>query len=345
MSPIRRLRVNLYYLRQPLGNFLPLVGAVTLLVVLGGVCFHKLYHQRQLSLSEGIYLTYCLIFMEHLEPFPEHWVLRFFYVVLPPLGLVVILDGIVRFSYHILRKDVTSKEWVRAMAITMNNHVILCGLGKVGLRVLQQLLRLGEQVVVLEKDAQCPNLAFARRHGIPVLNGSGREEGILDELNVTRAKSIILATDDDLANLELALDARKAAPDVSVVLRMFDQELASKIHESFDIHQALSTSAMAAPLFATASSDRSIVSSFYVGDDLLVVANLTVRPGSKLIGRTLGELGPKHRAFFLTHCRNKKSDFYPPANTAIQEGDEITVQTEPETLKRMHELNRDPQPY
>ena len=59
-----------------------------------------------------------------------------------------------------------------------------------------------ETVAVLEKDPQCPNLAFARKNGIPVRLGHSREEGVFDDLNVAKAKSIILATNEDPANLE-----------------------------------------------------------------------------------------------------------------------------------------------
>ena len=78
-----------------------------------------------------------------------------------------------------------------------------------GVRTLQQLVHLGEEVIVLEKDPLCPNRAYAQKHGIPVIIGNGREEDIFEDLNVTAAKSIVLATNDDLANLEMALDARK----------------------------------------------------------------------------------------------------------------------------------------
>ena len=71
---------------------------------------------------------------------------------------------------------------------------------------------------------------------------------------------------------------------------MFDQDLASKIRESFDIHLAFSTSALAAPLFATASTDRSILNSFYVDGKLLVVAEIEVHENSKLIGRDVRTL-------------------------------------------------------
>lgn len=232
-----------------------------------------------------------------------------------------------------------------AMASTLNNHVILCGLGKVGLRVLQQLVRLGEEVIVLERDEKCSGLSYARKHGIPVLIGTGREEAVFEELNIARAKSIICATDDDLANLEIALDARKYNDNIRVVLRMFDQELAGKIRESFGMHLAFSTSELAAPLFATSSSDRSIVNSFYVGEQLLVVANITINPDSELAGKQIRDLGSKQHVFIISHLRGGETTMFPTGDTTFFAGDEVTLQTKPATLRRIHELNRDPQPY
>lgn len=345
---LRRFRAHLYYLRRPILNFLPLFLLLVALLVAGSICFRHLYVDEdgnRLDYIHALYITYCLVFMEHLIDLPEHWVLQVFYFILPPLGLVVILDGFVRFGYHVLRRDEHETDWIRAMAKTYSNHVVLCGLGRVGLRVLQQLIRLGEDVVVLEKNSENHNIAFAKRNEIPVLIGNGREEGILDDLHVAQAKSIILATDDDLANLEMALDARQAKSDIRVVMRMFDQELASKIRDAFDIHSAFSTAAQAAPLFATSSSDRSINHSFYVGDRLLVVAELIVNPDSKLIGRKIQEIVAEQQVFFLTHGRNGTDTYCPGTDLEFQAGDRLTVQTEPKTLNLLHELNRDKKPY
>jgi voltage-gated potassium channel len=339
----RRFRSNLAYLRRPFERFLPLLGILVGVLLVGGISFQQLYEHESLSFGRALYITYCLIFMEHLLPFPEHWVLRIFYIVLPPLGLAVILDGIVRFSYHLLRRDEKDPRWITAVAKTMNNHVLV-GLGKLGLRVLQELRRLDEQVLVLERDPQCPNLVLAHDLNVPVYIGSSRDEGVFDKLNFARAKSIILATNDDLANLEMALDARKIKPDITVVLRMFDPELADKIGDAFDLSLAFSTSEIAAPVFATSSSDRSIINSFYVEDELLVVARLTVREESALVQKPVRELGAGEHIFVLAYERDGSTETFPHSNVTFHAGDEITVQTKPEVLRHLHVLNKDPEP-
>jgi Trk K+ transport system NAD-binding subunit len=298
-----------------------------------------------MTFLRALYVTYGLIFMEHLTRLPDHWLLDLFCVLLPPLGLVVILDGMARFGYHLLRRDETGGEWMRAMAKTYKNHVILVGLGKVGVRVLEQLIRLGEDVVVLEHNSANENLAYAHKNGVPVLIGSSRQVGILEDLNIADAKSLIAATDDDLANLEVALDARKAHPGIRVVMRMYDQELAGKIRNSFDIHLAFSTSALAAPLFATSSSDRSILNSFYVGEQLLVVARLTICTDSQLVGKKIRDVKTDHKIFFLSHKRGPQETQFPHSDLDFQVGDEVVVQSEPATLKLLHRWNGDKPPY
>lgn len=337
----RRLLANLIYLRRPLLEFLPVLATATLIVFVGGLCHYGLYTKEALTFSEALYMTYCMIFMEHLYEYPSHPVLQILHWILPIVGLAVVLDAIVRFSYHFIRRDEHRQEWIRAMSKTYSNHVVLCGLGKVGLRVLNELLELGEEVVVLEKDAQCENIPFARKRNVPVVIGTGREEGILNDLNIDQAKSVVTATDDDLVNLEIALDARRIKPEIRVVMRMFDQELAAKVRGAFNIDLCFSTSAIAAPLFATSSSDRTIVSAFRVGEKLLVVAEIEILPESHLIGQSVRALRMAHNIYIVAHRRGEKTHYYPDGDVELCAGDVVTLQTEPDTLRIVHDLNGD----
>ena len=65
-----------------------------------------------------------------------------------------------------------------------------------------------------------------------------------------RARAIIVATNDDMANLEVAMDARRLNKNVRVLLRLFDQQIAQKIAGALAIDGAFSASALAAPIIA-----------------------------------------------------------------------------------------------
>ena len=152
----------------------------------------------------------------------------------------------------------------------MQNHVILCGLGQVGYRTALELEKFDTEITVIELDANGPFVGLVSDRGIPVLFEDARNSDVLVKAGVDRAAAVIACTDNDLSNVEIALDAREINPDIRVVLRLFDQRLASKIQKSFDIQAAFSASALAAPAFAAPAVDPSVQDSFHVGDVLFV---------------------------------------------------------------------------
>lgn len=341
----RRLRVHAAYLGEPARDFLPTLVFAALFLLVGALCLRHLWPGKPLGFGRSLWLTSQLFLNNQILPAPESWAIRGLYIVLPAVWLVVVAEGFLRFGYHVLRVDEAGREWTRAMASTTKDHVILCGLGNAGFRVLQELQRLEEDVVVLEKNPDCPHLGYARRRGVPVLVGSAKDEGMLEDMNVGGARSIILCTNDDLANLEMALDARRMNPRIRVVLRLYDQELARKVREEFKIDLAFSRSQIAAPLFATASTDRSVMNAFYLGERLFVVAQLVVNGEGELAGKTVGELEDASRVVVLSHLRDGKRSFWPDGGATLRPGDRVDLQCEPATLRAFHKKNRDPEPY
>jgi voltage-gated potassium channel len=65
-------------------------------------------------------------------------------------------------------------------------------------------------------------------------------------LYVAVARAIVIASNDDHANLEVALDARRMNPGIGVVRRLFDQQVATKIKPAFTVDEVFSVSALAA---------------------------------------------------------------------------------------------------
>jgi len=158
----------------------------------------------------------------------------------------------------------------------MQNHVILCGLGQVGYRVARELQRFDTEVTVVELDSTGPFVKTITDEGIPIIFDDARRTEVLIKAGLERASAVIACTNKDLTNVEIALDAREVRPDIRVVLRLFDQGLASKIVNSFDIDAAFSSAALAAPAFAAAAVDPSVQDSFYVGEVLFVHSTMPV---------------------------------------------------------------------
>lgn len=135
---------------------------------------------------------------------------------------------------------------------TESGHVIVCGLGRLGHCVAEELLRRGHKVVAVELDENSSRSEHLRQRGVPVYTGNARAFSVLEDVNVARAAALISVIDDDYANLEIALNARSIGPDLRLVLRIYDEDMARQVSTDLDIHLTLSMSALADQTFASA---------------------------------------------------------------------------------------------
>lgn len=301
-----------------------------LLIVLlvGALLFLRLEPELHESFPSALYATYALIFANPLEDFPKHPALQALFFLVPLVGLTVIIEGIVETATLVRDRRRNERAWCRIMAESMRDHVILVGLGRLGFRTYAVLKQMHARVVVLELDDRNQFLSDVRRDGTPLFLGDARRESLLVDANVLHARAIILATTDDLANLEIALDARKLNPQIRVVLRLFDQNMADKIRDGFNIHTAMSQSAMAAPAFATAALEAGIVSSTIIDHQLVVTARVEIGPASPLAGQSVGQIAAAHRLVVVRRAGadSTDSELFPDAATTVGVGDSLLVQ-------------------
>jgi Trk K+ transport system NAD-binding subunit len=208
----------------------------------------------------------------------------------------------------------------------MNRHIIVCGLGHVGYRIVDLLLSLGEPVTVVTLQTREEWVEDVEERGATVLRGDARDQRLLEKAGLLQARALIAATDVDLVNIEVALDARRLRPDLPVVARLFDQSLAGPIESSLGIRRALSVAALAAPAFAAAALGEQIVGSFTLEGSLLVIGHLTVAGGAPLDGLTLGELQERYHLLAISHERSGSPAAFPPEpEPVLRLGDRLTV--------------------
>ncbi len=320
-----------------------LVAFVAILVG-GALIFHLLYiypgtyqHPR---FGQALHATFALIFFETLLPFPEQWYLQVFFFLIPIMGLAAVADGVLRFGAALLNKHNRGQQWQVAMASTYRNHVIVCGVGKVGYRVSLELLKFGREVVGIESNPDGRFVEKAKALDIPIIIADARRTENLVRAGVGRADAIIPCTDDELANLDIALDARELNPDIKIVMRLFDPDLARRVEKGFGIHTAFSTSALAAPIFAAAAMRVNVKHSFYVGDTLLNLSQVVIEPGSQLIGWPVKRLEAELDLSVVCYQGGGITDLHPSPELCLNIGHELLVLASLETLRRLNDLNR-----
>ncbi|HZP51580.1 NAD-binding protein [Actinocrinis sp.] len=169
----------------------------------------------------------------------------------------------------------------------VRGHVVVFGLGNVGVRVATLIHQIGIPVVCIERDPTARGIAAVRGMELPVLTGEAPLEDQLRKARVHRCRAVLALTGDDAANLEAALEARALAPDVRVVLRLFDDDFATQVYRTFTNAASRSVSYLAAPAFAAALMGREVLGTLSVYRHVVLVAEFVADEESGLVGRTL----------------------------------------------------------
>jgi len=289
--------------------------------------------------DQSFFVAYTLLFFEHIEPIPVHPIGQVVHYLWPLLGIVLLTEGIIKLGMTVFKKESDARGWITLMATASRGHVILCGLGTVGYRVLSELQDMELTVFAIERDEHAQFLSNARETGCHVLVGDPRTPGVLESLNIAKARAVIIATDDDLANLEIAMDVREARADVPIVMRMFDQNLAQKVRTTLGIEVSVSTSKLAAPLLASAALDPSVVGTHTVGNSKLVVMQIPVLAG--FVGVKVQTIALEHDGTVVAvRPVGGKWSLQPSPKQALVAGEEIQVMVQSHVIDRIHAANR-----
>lgn len=140
--------------------------------------------------------------------------------------------------------------------------VIVCGLGQVGVRVAVLLLNLGQQVKVITTEALPEFQKLVEDAGGEIIKADARDSAELVRAGIGEAKSLVACTSSDLQNIEISLDARAANPQLRIVARIFDQNLATQLRNTFGIDEILAMSQLVAPIFAAEALDSQALGTF-----------------------------------------------------------------------------------
>lgn len=128
---------------------------------------------------------------------------------------------------------------------TYRNHVIVCGLGRLGYFIAEGLLQRGERVLIVERNADLTTISHFRTLGADVYIGDARLPRVLQEVGAHRAKALYAVVNNDFTNLDIGLNARTFDPKLRLVLRIFDDAMATSVREDLDIHLTYSMTAVA----------------------------------------------------------------------------------------------------
>lgn len=174
---------------------------------------------------------------------------------------------------------------------------VLCGQTELTVGVALALFKHGHQVLVLHKGERDEELLELLPSEIEVRKVAMRSPEFESALH--NSDCLLTLEDDDQDNLRMAVRAHLVAPEVPVVMRTFDPNVAEALQEGVNVRRAFSVSSLSAPAFVGAFLAEEILASLSLAGSYFSVCRLKVEEGSPLVGLSLPDLEQTHQVHSL----------------------------------------------
>lgn len=218
-----------------------IVGGILLSIVvaIGTFGYYLLamvhYHEPHWALADCLYMTIITLttvgFGEviDLTAVPGS---RIFTIVILLSGLGISAYFISTFTAFLVEGELKNVFWRNRMnkdLEKMKDHVILCGVGRVGRDILIEFMKTGQPVVVIERNENIIIDYQARFGDFIAVIGDATHEDDLRRAGVNHALGVITTMEDDKDNLCTVVTCRALNPKLRVVTRCSDAEFAGKL--------------------------------------------------------------------------------------------------------------------
>jgi len=150
------------------------------------------------------------------------------------------------------------------------DHVVVVGLGQVGLRLCLMLRELGVPVVAVERDPEADNVVRARHYDIPVVIGAGGSRGVLSRLSLGRARALAAVASDEIENISTAVTALSVREDLPTVLRAGSGDVLDETRALFAIGVVRDVYRIGGTLLAAAALGSQATEALSCGEEIYI---------------------------------------------------------------------------
>ena len=319
--------------------------AVFLAILLAGTAGYWWIGEGKATLTDSLYMTFITVAtigygeIVDLSASPGG---RVFTMAIATVGIGSVAYMTAKLTAFIVESDISEvlrRRKMQERINRMNDHFVICGIGRVGTNVAHELAVTEREFVVIDEDAEAIALFHERHPQVPALHGDSSDDEILELAGIRRAAGVFAITGDDSKNLMVTLAAKQLVPKARVVARCHEVRNIEKL-------KRVGADAIVSPDFTggmriASSMLRPAVVSFLDEmlrtDDKLRVEE--VRVPESFVPRPLGQAAPPSRDYVLLAVRAGAAwEFNPAADFQLLPGQAIVVMAHPEGRRQLERL-------
>ncbi|AFY94065.1 NAD-binding protein [Chamaesiphon minutus] len=314
---------------------------VIVLLAIATVLFHQ-YHPNTTWVS-AFYASAILLLGGYGDLFGDFEQISMIPWWLQTFALVLSLAGtaFVGVLYAVLTESLLSSKFQfvkQRPPVPQQNHIIIVGLGRVGQQVALLLQQFKQAVVGVTLQ---PDINSTLLPDLPIITGNIAQS--LAQANLPTAKSVIIVTDDEMLNLEVALMVQSIDPQLDLIIRTSGQRLSQHLTKTLPTARVLGMHTVSAEVFAGAAFGENILNLFHSDRQTILVTEYAIESGDTLDRLLLAEVAYGYGVVPILHQRNSHPEtLMPTDDILLANGDRLVVLATTESLRRIDIGDRHP---
>ncbi len=235
-----------------------------------------------------------------------------------------------KFIEGIVTLDRRRKKMIKLIS-DMNDHYIICGYGRIGKVIVEELSKHNKEIVIIESDKEFYDELLRSEHLF--LIGDATDDELLIEAGVERAKGLIASLPKDSDNLFVTLTAKQLNRQLFIIARA-NQETSEKKFMRAGASRVFSPYTIGAMRMTTAILKPNVLDfldftlQHKSSKNDIIIEEVTLKKESVLVGKTLAESGiRKNFNAIVVAVKNKlgEMNFNPPFNYTLSESDTLIL--------------------
>lgn len=299
---------------------------------------------EQWTWTDGLYMTFITLstigFAEVRELSTAG---RIFTIVIALAGIGSVAFIATRTAQLLLAREGIRQRQIKRMINRLENHYLICGYGRIGHYIAQDLEQEGVPFVIIDHNEEKIERLTSETKMLGI-TGNAEEEATLRAAGIDRASGLILTLPDDSANVFVTLSARELNPSIFILARTDVQANrrkllragADKVIAPYEIGADRMAQVILRP-----NVDRFMEQVLHTGALDLQMEEVVVEAGAPLAGKSLAESQfRQHFAAMVIALLDQKTGdmmFNPDPKATISAGDILIVLGSKEMIQRLRD--------
>lgn len=323
----------------PTRRFALAISLVALMTLVGAAGYILIEHMSVLDALYMSVITISTVGFQEVKPLSPAGRLFTIGLIVTGVGSAIYLFTVIgEFVVEGRLREILGKNAMIRKIHNLQQHVIVCGFGRFGRAVVEELFRNAVPMVVIEADhaKQADLDTVGALHVI----GSALEDSVLEDAGIGSARGIIVATGSDADNVYITLSAREKNPGILIYARG-DSDAGLRRLKLAGADQVVAAYQWAGMRIAASILRPSVVDFLQLSvpgrESEVDLEEIRISRESPAVGKTIAVVereNPRLRIVALKR-NDQQLEMIPGAETAIEVGDLLVVIGESDSLKRL----------